>query len=258
MIEKNQSKILYNVLDMEFKVEMQSFQGPLDLILHLIAEKKMNILDLDITLLTDQYIAYLNAMEDTQLDLVGEYMSELATLMEIKSKTLLPKETIEFDDEYQEDPRERLVKRLLEYQQFKEISATMNDLYYQRSLCFGKPMSECVEEWIKENDNGDIDGNVYDLVKAMNRVLRRMLLNRQLPVKYTAKELSTQDRCLEIKARFVALPDLFNFEQLCSDCHQVQEVIVTFLAVLDMARRHELHFSVDKSNTIWLKKGALA
>lgn len=240
---------------MEFKVDTQTFQGPLDLMLHLIAEKKMDILDLDITVLTDQYIAYLNDMEEMQLELVGDYMSELATLMEIKSKTLLPKEVVEIDDHYQEDPRERLVKRLLEYQQFKEISATMNDMYYQRSLLYGRPMSECVDQWVKENDQESFEGNVYDLVKAMNRVLRRLQLNRPLPVKYTAKELSTQDRCLEIKARLNDLPDIFNFDQLCSDCSHVQEVIVTFLAILDMARLHELVLSVDNNETIWLKRG---
>ena len=242
---------------MEFQVTIDQFEGPLDLMLHLISEKKLDIMDLDISVLTAQYLDYLNAMEALHLEVVSEYLSELATLMEIKSKVLLPHDEIEIDDQYQEDPRARLVARLLEYQQYKEVASTMNELYYNRSLKYGKPLSECIDQWIEENDTTTlVRGNVEDLVKAMNRVLRRLSLSKPLEVKYAAKELSTQERTLQIKARLSALPSTFSFDMLCDDCHEVAQVIVTFLSVLDMARLHELVFNVDEHHQIWFKKGS--
>lgn len=241
---------------MEFQVTIDRFEGPLDLMLHLIHEKKMDIMDLDISVLTAQYLDYLNQMEALHLEIVSEYLTELATLMEIKSKVLLPNETIDIDDEYQEDPRSRLVARLLEYQQYKEVASTMNELYYNRSLKYGKPMSDVVDEWLQQQDDEKIQGNVDDLVKAMNRVLRRLSLAKPLEIKYATKELSTQERTLQIKSRLSSLPSTFSFEMLCDDCQQVQQVIVTFLSVLDMARLHELVFNVDDQGTIWFKKGS--
>ena len=241
---------------MEFQVTIDRFEGPLDLMLHLIHEKKMDIMDLDISVLTAQYLDYLNQMEALHLEIVSEYLTELATLMEIKSKVLLPNETIDIDDEYQEDPRSRLVARLLEYQQYKEVASTMNELYYNRSLKYGKPMSDVVDEWLQQQDDEKIQGNVDDLVKAMNRVLRRLSLAKPLEIKYATKELSTQERTLQIKSRLSSLPSTFSFDMLCDDCQQVQQVIVTFLSVLDMARLHELVFNVDDQGTIWFKKGS--
>ena len=242
---------------MEFQVTIDQFEGPLDLMLHLIAEKKMDIMDLDISVLTAQYLDYLNAMEALHLEVVSEYLTELATLMEIKSKVLLPHDEMEIEDTYQEDPRARLVARLLEYQQYKEVAQSMNELYYNRSLKYGKPMSEVVDQWLQEKDDTTvINGNVEDLVKAMNRVLRRLSLVKPLEVKYAAKELSTQERTLQIKARLSSLPSTFSFDMLCDDCHEVAQVIVTFLSVLDMARLHELVFNVDENHQIWFKKGS--
>lgn len=216
----------------------------------------MDILDLDMSILTEQYIQYLNEMDQYQLEVVGDYMSELATLMEIKSKTMLPKTEVEFEDTYEEDPRARLVARLLEYQQYKEVSASLSEFFYTRSLQQSKPLSHCVDQWIQENEQAPFEGDVYDLVKAMNRVLRRMSLVKALPITMTTKELSTQDRVLQIKSRLLDLGPTFSFETLCNDCTNVQEVIVTFLAVLDMAKLHELNFQVDDHGTIWFGRGS--
>ena len=140
-------------------------------------------MDLDISVLTAQYLDYLNAMEALHLEVVSEYLTELATLMEIKSKVLLPHDEMEIEDTYQEDPRARLVARLLEYQQYKEVAQSMNELYYNRSLKYGKPMSEVVDQWLQEKDETTvINGNVEDLVKAMNRVLRRLSLVKPLMI----------------------------------------------------------------------------
>ena len=97
----------------EFKVTIENFDGPLDLMLHLIKEKELDLFDLDVNVLTDQYMAYLNAMNEMHLEVASEYLVELASLIEYKSKKLLPKDQSELEDEYEEDPRENLIKRLI-------------------------------------------------------------------------------------------------------------------------------------------------
>ena len=107
---------------MAFEIETTEFSGPLDLMLHLIREQQLDIFDLDMDVLTDQYIEYLNKMERLQIDVESEYLVELSILIEYKSKKLLPKPSEDIESEYEEDPKERLIKRLIEYQKYKEVS----------------------------------------------------------------------------------------------------------------------------------------
>ena len=104
---------------MAFAVETVKFEGPLDLMLHLIREQQLDIFDLDMDILTDQYIEYIHKMERLEIDIESQYLVELATLIEYKSKKLLPKPSEEIESEYEEDPKERLIRRLIEYQKFK-------------------------------------------------------------------------------------------------------------------------------------------
>lgn len=247
--------ICYNDLVMSFTVETTKFDGPLDLMLHLIKEQQLDIFDLDMEVLTDQYINYLQTMEKLELEIESEYLVELATLIEYKSKKLLPKKTEELEDDYEEDPKERIVRRLLEYQKYKEVSSELLEAFNQRQEQFAKPLS--IDSINTNNlvDDQKLEGNPYDLLKAMTRVLRRMELSKPIETKLTAKEISTEDRILEIKSRLSTLPKTFNFENLVSDCHNVHEVIVTFLAILDMAKDHYLVFSTDDNDEIWFRRG---
>lgn len=240
---------------MSFTVETTKFDGPLDLMLHLIKEQQLDIFDLDMEVLTDQYINYLQTMEKLELEIESEYLVELATLIEYKSKKLLPKKTEELEDDYEEDPKERIVRRLLEYQKYKEVSNELLEAFNQRQEQFAKPLS--IDSINTNNlvDDQKLEGNPYDLLKAMTRVLRRMELSKPIETKLTTKEISTEDRILEIKSRLSTLPKTFNFENLVSDCHNVHEVIVTFLAILDMAKDHYLVFSSDDNDEIWFRRG---
>lgn len=240
---------------MSFTVETTKFDGPLDLMLHLIKEQQLDIFDLDMEVLTDQYINYLQTMEKLELEIESEYLVELATLIEYKSKKLLPKKTEELEDDYEEDPKERIVRRLLEYQKYKEVSNELLEAFNQRQEQFAKPLS--IDSINTNNlvDDQKLEGNPYDLLKAMTRVLRRMELSKPIETKLTTKEISTEDRILEIKSRLSTLPKTFNFENLVSDCHNVHEVIVTFLAILDMAKEHYLVFSTDDNDEIWFRRG---
>lgn len=239
---------------MGFTVETTKFDGPLDLMLHLIKEQQLDIFDLDMEVLTDQYIKYLHEMEKLELEIESEYLVELATLIEYKSKKLLPKKAEELEDDYEEDPKERIVRRLLEYQKYKEVSNELYESFNERQEQFAKPLSI---DNINNNlvDEQKLEGNPYDLLKAMTKVLRRLQLSKPIETKLTAKEISTEDRILEIKSRLSSLPSTFSFDNLVDDCHSVHEVIVTFLAILDMAKDHYLVFSVDDNEEIWFKRG---
>ena len=147
----------------EFKVTIENFDGPLDLMLHLIKEKELDLFDLDVNVLTDQYMAYLDAMNEMHLEVASEYLVELASLIEYKSKKLLPKDQSELEDEYEEDPKERLVRRLLEYQQFKEVTSELNELYSERQNLLSKPLSSITEEWTREIDTQSIEGNLFTI-----------------------------------------------------------------------------------------------
>ena len=240
---------------MGFEVETLKFEGPLDLMLHLIHEQQLDIFDLDMEVLTDQYIAYIHNMEKLELEVESEYLVMLATLVEYKSKKLLPKQPDELDDDY-EDPKDKLVRRLLEYQKYKEVSNTLYDSFMERQDQLSKPVS--FEQVIKSKNDVEtqkLEGDPYDLLKAMNKVLRRLQLSRPLDVKFTKKELSPEDRILQIKSRLKSLPETFNFETLIEDCDDLHEYIVTFLAILDMAKDHYLLFTIDNGDNIWFRRG---
>jgi len=241
---------------MGFEVETLNFEGPLDLMLHLIREQQLDIFDLDMVTLTDQYLEYIHKMEELHIDVESEYLVELATLIEYKSKRLLPKNRDEITDDY-EDPKDRLVRRLLEYQKYKEISKTLYDAYLDRQDQLSKPVSfDEIYKNIADEETAKIEGDPYDLLKAMSKVLRRIQLSKPLDVKMTQKELSPEDRILVIKARLINLPETFDFETLVDDCHNIHEYIVTFLAILDMAKDHYLTFSVDENENIWFRRGS--
>jgi segregation and condensation protein A len=240
---------------MGFEVETLKFEGPLDLMLHLIHEQQLDIFDLDMEVLTDQYIRYLHAMEDLHLEIESEYLVELATLIEYKSRKLLPKREEELEDDY-EDPKDRLVRRLLEYQKYKEVSKTLYDSYLERQDQLSKPVS--FDEIVRHRNDIEtqkLEGDPYDLLKAMNKVLRRLQLSRPLDIRFTQKELSPEDRILQIKARLRDLPETFSFDTLIEDCDNVHEYVITFIAILDMAKDHYLTFTIDEGDNIWFTRG---
>ena len=240
----------------EFKVTTDRFDGPLDLMLHLIREKELDLMDLDMNILTDQYIAYLAGMETMHLEIAGEYLAELATLIEYKSKRLLPGSTAEEPEgEDGEDLKQRLVRRLIEYQQYKEASADLQHMYESRQKLMGRPLSSETEQWMKPDDDFRYSGSPYELMKAMRRCMMRVQLTRPIETRFTAREISMEDRELEVRAKLDRLPSVFRFEQLLDDCQDTPMFIATFLAVLDLARQHTLVFTIDENDVIWFSRG---
>lgn len=242
----------------EFTVTIDKFDGPLDLMLHLIKEKKLDLLNLDMSVLCDQYMAYLNSMQQLHLEIASEYLAELASLIEYKSRMMLPGKQDELPQD-EEDPRQKLVRRLLEYQQYKEASTALAQMFESRQQLMGKPLSVEADKYRTQREDQPVQGSPYDLLKAMQRMLHRIQLSHPQERSFSVKEISIEDRELEVRARLDRLPDTFRFETLLDDCRDsLPKAIATFLSVLDLARLHILVFNVDENDVIWFGKGGKA
>lgn len=241
---------------MRFTVTIDQFEGPLDLMLHLIKENKLDLFDLDMNVLTTQYIEFIHQMKDLHLEIASEYLSELASLVEYKSKKLLPREEVQVEEEYEEDQRTKLVARLVEYQKYKEISEKLRIDYENRQKHFTRPVSPLVEQWSIPIESDTLENqSPYELLKAMNRVLQRMILLKPYETKVTIKELSVEERLEQIKERLKDSNDTILFETLCADCSSLHMVIVTFLSILDLIHQKWLDFTIDSEDHIYVKRG---
>ena len=224
--------------------------------LHLIKENKLDLFDLDMNVLTTQYIEFIHQMKDLHLEIASEYLSELASLIEYKSKKLLPREEVQVEEEYEEDQRTKLIARLVEYQKYKEISEKLRIDYENRQKHFTRPVSPLVEQWSIPIESDTLENqSPYELLKAMNRVLQRMILLKPYETKVTIKELSVEERLEQIKERLKDSNDTISFETLCDDCSSLHMVIVTFLSILDLIHQKWLDFTIDSEDHIYVKRG---
>ena len=228
---------------MNIEIKINEFEGPLDLLLHLIKESKMDILDLKIEVITDQYLDYINKMEEMNLDIASSYLVMAAELMEIKSKMLLPRH--EEEEEEEENPKEQLVNRLIEYQKYKDLTTEFKELEEERHQIFTKA-PENIKNYLenaKVVNNSEV--TLDDLIDAFKKFLDRQKEKQPLITKVTKKEMSVEERRVSIKKvlkerkkiNFLELFDVFNKEY----------VIVTFLAILEMARLNELLITQEKN-----------
>jgi len=233
-----------------FTAITEQFSGPLDLMLHLISEHKLDILDLDMDVLAEQYLAYLDQMQEHHLEIESEYLVELATLIEIKSKRLLPQKQKEELEE--EDPRDALVRRLLEYQRYKEASTLLSESYESRQKSFAKAVDES-ENYGEEKEK--LQGNPYDLLKAMRKVMLRLQLAKPIETQVTKREITIEERQLQLKSRLSKMKETFTFEEFIDDITSPYEFVISFLAILDLAKDRILVFSVDENEQIWFKRG---
>lgn len=239
---------------MTFHITIDQFEGPLDLMLHLIKQHKLDLFDLDMQILSEQYMQYIMEMESLHLEIASEYLLELSHLLEYKSKKLLPKETVVIEEEYEEDHRELLIRRLIEYQQFKQAKEILAKQYEQRLLHMGKPVSEIVNVWMKNQKQDLLQGNAYDLMKSMQLVLRKVALQKPKETSMSIKELSVEKRNHQILERLRLVKGKLNFQQLCDDCGNIQEVIVTFLSILDLIHHQYIIYMLDENEMIWIKE----
>lgn len=226
---------------MEYSVLLPTFDGPLDLLLHLIKQSNINICDIEIEEITKQYLTYIQKMEEMNLDIASEYLVMAAELIEMKSKVLLPVEEEELEEE---DPREQLIQRLLEYEQYKESTEAFKKLEEMRKEVLTKEPSDLLD--YKDTDTQVDYGITLDnLLEAFSKFLENKEINKPLNTKITNKEYSVGRRCIEIrdivrKKKEVHFQDLF-------EVITKEYVVVTFLAILSLSKKQEIEIAQNKN-----------
>lgn len=227
---------------MEYTVTIDKFEGPLDLLLHLIKQADIDICDISILEITKQYMDYINKMEEMNLNIASEYLIMAAELLEMKSNMLLPRPKLE-DDEYEEDPREKLIKRLLEYEQYKQVTDDFKKLELSRREVYTKEPSNLKEFKVEVDETGN--GSVDDLLLAFRKFLERKELEKPLNTKITNKEYSVGVRSNEIRTILKNKKKLY-FDELFEEFNKTY-VVVTFLSVLNLARKQELKIEQENN-----------
>lgn len=238
----------------KYVVTIDNFDGPLDLLLHLIKEQDIDIYDIKIEDITKQYLDYIRHMKELNLEIASEYLVMASELIEMKSKMLLPKKKEKEDDDYEEDPRELLIERLLAYKRYKEITSEFKDLELTRKMVFTREPDN-LNRYVKEDENSEELG-VVDLIDAFNNLLKRKELDRPIATKITKKELSVTEKVNKIK-NILRNKKKINFEDIF-EVSTKEEVIISFLSVLEMVKKDEILLTQEgnfKNIVISLKEG---
>ena len=210
-------------------VRLALFEGPLDLLLHLCRDNKVDIKDIPIAAITEQYLAYLDVMATLNLEVAGEFLVVAATLLHIKSRLLLPPDETA-DGEEGEDPRRELVQQLIEYQRFKEAGQALRALEEQRSRTFTR---ESLGPEPPLRTDYPLDVSLFDLLAALRRVIDQMPKTDHVEIQ--AERLSVAQRIAEV-LELMADGREMAFEELFLEAREVSDVVITFLAVLELVR----------------------
>ncbi|MBO4591279.1 MAG: segregation/condensation protein A [Eubacterium sp.] len=233
-------------------IKLDVFEGPLDLLLHLIEKNKYNIFDIPIVEITQQYLSYLDSMEEENMDVMSEFLVMAATLISIKSKMLLPKEEEE-EGEEEEDPRAELVKSLLEYKMYKYASLELKDMSIDAANAYfkGASIPKEVKEVKEEVDPAELIGDLtmQKLSQIFQTLLRREI-DRVDPVRskfgtITRDEIKLEDRMVEIRSEIKGLRSI-NFRTLLGKRRGKLNIIVSFLAILELMKTGALTIRQDE------------
>lgn len=222
---------------MEYEVKIDNFEGPLDLLLHLIKESKVDIWEISIADIAEEYLAYIQRMEKLNLDIASEYLVMASELIEMKSRMLLPRQEKEVGEEEEEDPKERLIRRLVEYQKYKEVTKNFKELESLRQEFYTKAPDN-LKEYVEEGVVPSSDVTLEDLMLAFQKFLNRKELEKPLQTTVTKKEITVEERRKSIRDILTKRKRVDFFELF--EVVTKEYIVVTFLAILEMAKKQEL------------------
>jgi segregation and condensation protein A len=215
------------------------FEGPLDLLLYLVKKDHLNIYDIPISQVTQQYLEYINLMQLLDLNIVGEFLVMAATLMQIKSKMLLPAEELAAQEEA-EDPRAELVKRLLEYEKFKQIAENLKEREASQQEVFKRPKNEEAKAGLEasgQEEDKYFEADIFDLISAFSRALKdvpREVFYEVIKDQHTVEQKVHDILHLLLVQSEIKLADLF------AKSKSKMEIVVIFLAILELAKMKEI------------------
>jgi segregation and condensation protein A len=217
-----------------YKVKLETFEGPLDLLLYLIRKNEVNVYDIPIALITEQYLGYIELMQELNLDVAGEYLVMAATLIHVKSRMLLPRQDpAQQDAGDDEDPREALVRRLLEHQKYKAAAELLHDRETVRSAQHMRPDTR-IADAAGDNYEPELEVDLFSLLAAFRGVLQRAKGRARMVL--PPESISIEDRIHQLLGR-LSETEACGFEDLFEDGDGSRSfMIVTFLALLEMIR----------------------
>lgn len=219
---------------MTYKVKLEVFEGPLDLLLYLIKKEELDIYDIPIAKITEQYLEYLEFMKMLDLNIAGEFLVMAATLMHIKSRMLLPPDETQIDEE-EEDPRTELVRRLLEYKKFKEAAGELSQMESKQKHFFARVGTG--KEKAAPEENGFFEASLFDLITAFTKILKdipRDVFHEVIKDEFTVSEKIHDILHLLVEKQAINFGDLFRATK------SKREIITIFLALLELIRLKEI------------------
>ena len=230
---------------MTYQVRLSKFEGPLDLLLHLIRRDKIDIYDIPISHITKEYLAYIEIMQELELEVAGDFFVMAATLMRIKAQMLLPRH-VEIEGE-EEDPRDELVQNLMEYKKFKEAAQHFSEMEEDRRRVYTRPTVSTASTGESEQT---IEVTVFDLFGAFKKVLEE--LKKQVNYRVELEPVSLDDRIQLIRGKLLGNKEML-FTELFEGGFDKISIIVTFLAILELVRLGELVArQMSSGPDIWL------
>jgi segregation and condensation protein A len=215
----------------DYPIRLDNFEGPLDLLIHLIKKNEVNIYDIPIALITQQYLEYLDLMQELNLDVAGEFLVMAATLIHIKSRMLLPRPD-PAQEGLEEDPREALVRRLLEHQKFKAAAELLHERETVRGAQWIRP-DDRLAGIIGEEYEPELEVDLFSLMAAFRGVLQRASQRPKVPL--PPEQISIEARIAQMLSR-LSESTACSFEELFDDVSSRSHLVVTFLALLEMIR----------------------
>ena len=231
---------------MEYLVKINEFEGPLDLLLHLVKESNIDIKDIKIIEITNQYLDYIHKMEELNIDVASEYLVMAATLMEIKSKILLPDDKASNNEEEDDEEvsREALIKKLIDYEKYKEITKDFKELEISRKNIYIKAPSK-ISEITEQKLVNDTDITIDDLMNAFVKYLERKNMERPITTKITNKEYSVRKRKTDIK-EYLKVNKKALFTELFTEYNK-SYIVVTFMSILELAKEDDVILTQEEN-----------
>ena len=229
--------IVDEATDEALRLHLEQFEGPFEVLLYLIKTQEIDIFDIPISKITDQYIRFLELMRDENLDVAGEFLVMAATLIQIKSKMILPVELDweEEEDIEEEDPRLELVEKLLEYRRYRDIMLRLQALESARSDVFARNVKPEIEQ--SEDEDEFLEVSIYDLIQAFRGVLRYVV--EGLPHTIIGEGASIDEKIAYIEDQ-LAEKQSISWIDLFRECKSRVEIVCCFLAILELCRMHRI------------------
>jgi len=222
----------------ELKLKLGEFAGPLDLLLFLIKQEQANIFDIPIARITDEYVSYIRLMKRLDISIAADFLVMAATLIEIKSKMLLPREILDESMEDFEDPRKELIDRLLEYEKFKLAAEMLYERTTVEQAVFSRGQIE------SDENNAEINASVFDLLNVFQKILSRH--KEEVQMEIHREEVSLADMLRNLKKRIFQNNEL-NLLRFFEEMHTKRELVTAFMAVLEIVRTESVKLLQSKT-----------